>query len=63
MTAPARCECRSAVRHRARHLIPNLEALQRNLDMITELGFARGKVDLKQHADISIVQAAAKRSK
>jgi NitT/TauT family transport system substrate-binding protein len=49
--------------YRDPNLMPDLEALQRNLDMTTELGFARGKVDLKKHVDLSIVQEAAKRLK
>ena len=49
--------------YRDPNLIPNLEALQRNLDMTTDLGFARGKVDLKKHVDLSLVQEAAKRLK
>src|SRR5262249_27950929 len=44
-------------------MLPNLEALQRNLDMTTDLGFVKGKVDLAQHTDLSIVKEAAARIK
>ena len=43
--------------------LPNLEALQRNLDMTTDLGFVKGKVDVTQHTDLSIVKEAAARLK
>jgi hypothetical protein len=44
-------------------MLPNLEALQKNLDMTTELGFVKGKVDIAKHVDLSIVQEAATRIK
>ncbi len=44
-------------------MLPNLEALQRNLDMTTDLGFVKGKVDLARHVDLSIVKEAAARIK
>jgi NitT/TauT family transport system substrate-binding protein len=44
-------------------MIPNLEALQRNVDMTHDLGFIRAKLDVKQYTDLSIVQEAAKRLK
>jgi NitT/TauT family transport system substrate-binding protein len=44
-------------------LLPNLEALQRNLDMTTDLGFVKGRVDLARHTDLSIVKEAAARLK
>jgi NitT/TauT family transport system substrate-binding protein len=44
-------------------MLPNLEALQRNLDMTTDLGFVKGKVDVAKHADLSIVKEAATRLK
>ena len=37
--------------YRDPNIIPNLEALQRNLDMTTDLGFLKGKVDLTAHVD------------
>jgi sulfonate transport system substrate-binding protein len=45
------------------NMIPNLEALQRNVDMTHDLGFIRAKLDVKQYTDLSIVQEAAKRLK
>ena len=44
-------------------MLPNLEALQRNLDMTTDLGFVKGKVDLAAHVDLSLVKEAAARIK
>jgi sulfonate transport system substrate-binding protein len=40
---------------------PNLEAMQHNLDTQKELGFLKADVDVKAHADLTIVEAAAKR--
>ena len=34
--------------YRDPNMLPNLEALQRNLDMTTDLGFVKGKVDVDQ---------------
>ncbi len=45
------------------NMIPNLEALQRNVDMTHDLGFIRAKLDVKQYTDLSIVQEAATRIK
>ena len=44
-------------------MLPNLDALQKNLDMTTDLGFVKGKVDLAKHVDLSIVKEAAARIK
>jgi NitT/TauT family transport system substrate-binding protein len=44
-------------------MLPNLEALQRNLDMTADLGFVKGKVDLAQHTDLSLVKEAVARLK
>jgi NitT/TauT family transport system substrate-binding protein len=49
--------------YRDREMLPNLEALQRNLDMTTDLGFVKGKVDLTAHVDLSLVKEAAARIK
>lgn len=40
---------------------PNLVALQRNLDDVQRLGFIKAAVDVKAHADLSMVDEAAKR--
>jgi ABC-type nitrate/sulfonate/bicarbonate transport system substrate-binding protein len=44
-------------------LIPDLEALQRNVDTTQELGFVKKKIDIKKYTDLSLVQEAAKRLK
>jgi NitT/TauT family transport system substrate-binding protein len=49
--------------YRDPNMLPSLEALQKNLDMTTDLGFAQGKVDLAQYVDLSIVKEAAARLK
>jgi sulfonate transport system substrate-binding protein len=49
--------------YRDSNMLPNLEALQRNLDMTADLGFVPGKVDIAQHLDLSIVKEAAARLK
>jgi sulfonate transport system substrate-binding protein len=41
--------------------LPNLEALQANVDLQHRLGFLRGPLDVKKYADLSITQEAAKR--
>jgi sulfonate transport system substrate-binding protein len=45
------------------NMLPNLDALQKNLDMTTDLGFVQAKVDLAKHVDLSIVKEAAARIK
>jgi sulfonate transport system substrate-binding protein len=40
---------------------PNLEATQRNLDALTNLGLLAGKVDVAAYADLSLVKEAAAR--
>jgi sulfonate transport system substrate-binding protein len=49
--------------YRDRDLLPNVDALQKNLDMTSELGFLKGKVELARHVDLSIVKDAAARIK
>ncbi len=49
--------------YRDPNLMPNLDALQRNVDTTQELGFVKSKVDVKKHADLSLVQDAIKRMK
>jgi NitT/TauT family transport system substrate-binding protein len=44
-------------------MLPNLTALQSNIDMQRDLGFVKASIDVKKHADLSIVQEAAKRLK
>lgn len=45
------------------NMIPNLKALQSNVDMTHELGFTKATFDVKKYADLSIVEEAAKRLK
>ena len=49
--------------YRDPNMLPNLEALQKNLDMTTDLGFVKAKVDVAKHVDLSIVKEAAARIK
>jgi sulfonate transport system substrate-binding protein len=44
-------------------MLPNLAALQKNVDLTQELGFVKGKVDVKAYADLGMIQEAAKRLK
>jgi len=43
--------------------LPNMDALQRNIDLQQQLGFLHGKLDVKKYADLSLVEEAAKRAK
>jgi NitT/TauT family transport system substrate-binding protein len=49
--------------YRDPNLMPDLDALQKNVDMTRDLGFARGSLDVKAHSDLSLIQEAAKRLK
>jgi NitT/TauT family transport system substrate-binding protein len=49
--------------YRDPHMLPDLAALQRNVDTVRELGFVKKHIDIKAHADLSLVQEAAKRLK
>ena len=49
--------------YRDPNLIPDLDALQRNVDTTQELGFVKKKIDIKKYADLSLVEEAAKRLK
>jgi hypothetical protein len=42
-------------------MLPNLEALQRNIDMTHELGFIKSSLDVKKYSDLSPVKEAASR--
>ncbi len=44
-------------------LLPNLEALQRNVNTTRDLGFVKKPIDIKKYADLSLVREAAKRLK
>jgi NitT/TauT family transport system substrate-binding protein len=43
------------------NMTPNLDALQKNVDMTKELGFVKASFDVKAHSDLSLVEEAAKR--
>jgi sulfonate transport system substrate-binding protein len=45
------------------NMLPDLDALQRNVDMTRDLGFVKTTIDVKKYADLSIVEEAAKRLK
>jgi len=49
--------------YRDPNLMPNLDALQKNVDMTRDLGFIRASFDVKKHADLSLIEEAAKRLK
>jgi sulfonate transport system substrate-binding protein len=44
-------------------LLPNLEALQRNVDTTRDLGFVKKQIDINKYADVSLAREAAKRLK
>ncbi len=45
------------------NMLPNLAALQSNVDMTHELGFTKATFDVKKYTDLGIVEEAAKRLK
>ena len=45
------------------NMMPNLKALQSNVDLTHELGFTKATFDVKKYTDLSIVEEAAKRLK
>ena len=47
--------------YRDPNLMPNLDALQKNVDMTKDLGFVKASFDVKAHSDLSLIQEAAKR--
>jgi NitT/TauT family transport system substrate-binding protein len=49
--------------YRDPNMMPDLAALQRNVDTMKDLGFIKSSVDVKTHSDLSLVQEAAKRLK
>jgi NitT/TauT family transport system substrate-binding protein len=44
-------------------MMPDLAALQRNVDTTAELGFIKSRFDVKQHSDLSLIEEAVKRLK
>jgi NitT/TauT family transport system substrate-binding protein len=49
--------------YRAPDMRPNLDALQKNVDMTKELGFVKASFDVKAHSDLNMIEEAAKRLK
>lgn len=49
--------------YRDPNLMPNLEALQRNVDIVRDLGFVKTRIDISKHADLSILKEALARMK
>ena len=47
--------------YRDANLLPNLEALQRNVDLTRDLGFVKASFDVAKFSDLSVVEEAAKR--
>jgi ABC-type nitrate/sulfonate/bicarbonate transport system substrate-binding protein len=45
------------------NMLPDLAALQKNVDMTKDLGFIRAGFDVKKYTDLSVVEEAAKRLK
>jgi sulfonate transport system substrate-binding protein len=44
-------------------MLPDLTALQSNVDMTAELGYAKASFDVKKYSDLSMVEEAAERLK
>jgi sulfonate transport system substrate-binding protein len=49
--------------YRDPNMLPDLAALQNNVDMTAELGYAKASFDVKKYSDLSMVEEAAKRLK
>lgn len=49
--------------HHAPGMKPDLDALQRNVAMIKDLGIVNTVMDVKKHADLSLIEVAGKRLK
>ena len=49
--------------YRDHNLVPNLDALQANMDMQRQLGFLNDKIEVAKYADLSLVKEAAQRLK
>ena len=44
-------------------MVPDLKALQSNVNITKDLGFVKDHIDVEKYADLSIVQDALKRLK
>jgi NitT/TauT family transport system substrate-binding protein len=47
--------------YRDPNMLPNLDALQSNVEMTKELGFINASFDVRAHSDLSLISEAAKR--
>ncbi len=47
--------------YRDPYAVPNVEALQKNIDLVRELGFGKTTIDVKKYVDLSFVEEAKKR--
>jgi len=47
--------------YRDPNMLPDLDALQKNVDMTNNLGFVNASFDFKTHSDLSLIKEAAKR--
>jgi NitT/TauT family transport system substrate-binding protein len=47
--------------YHAPDMVPNLDALQKNVAMMKDLGFVTTSIDVRKYSDLSIVEAAAQR--
>ena len=42
---------------------PDLDALQRNIALMKDLGFTKSDIDVKKYSDLSLIEAAGARLK
>jgi NitT/TauT family transport system substrate-binding protein len=49
--------------YRSPEMRPDLDALQKNVDMTKDLGFVKASFDVKAHSDLSLIEEAVKRLK
>jgi NitT/TauT family transport system substrate-binding protein len=49
--------------YRDPNMMPHLAALQRNVDTTADMGFIKSGVDVMNHSDLSLIEAAANRLK
>ena len=45
--------------YRSPNMLPNLAALQKNVDLTYKLGFVKAKLNVKAHSDLSLIEEAA----
>ena len=47
--------------YRSPDVLPDVDALQRNVDLLWKLGFLKSQIDMSKHADLSLVREAGAR--